>query len=81
MPLTLSLEFICLSMDGEPVHSASQYPLGKNLTLSPSSFFCSIAWPHYKVGKGEVWAVNGNIKFDIILQLTCFLIPKELNGG
>lgn len=42
-------------------------PSGRNFDLK---LFCNIAWPHYNIGKEEVWPINGTIKF--ILQLDLF---------
>lgn len=35
-------------------------------------FFCNTVWTLYKLPNGEIWPINGNINYDIILQLDLY---------
>ena len=84
--ITLCLLHICLSIDGEPVHSTSKEPIWiltphyspitRNLILSPSGkrpvFLYNIAWSQYKGGNGKIWLVNDIINLNAILQQDLF---------
>ena len=44
-------------------------------------FFCNTARLQYTAGNGEVWQVNGTIKFNTVSQLDLFCWSQEVDTG